>query len=179
MLRYALDYEDELKRADRQSWLKPAMKWYNVGGWNKEIEVSRDDWNVIQMVSVDDDGHVRGYFHVNVFEAQSSLIDLGVVNYGAKCDPVFALDFYRFLCYLFVERGFRRLEWTVVIGNPIEKMYDRFCRKAGGRIIGVRHDAVMLMNREYADEKIYEVFHDDVLTYLNAKKIDYEKLAAS
>ena len=71
------------------------------------------------------------------------------------------------------------MEWTVVIGNPIEKMYDRFCRKAGGRIVGIRRDAVMLMNREYADEKIYEIFRDDVLTYLDAKGIDYEKLAAS
>lgn len=178
MLKYAMDYESELKKVDRENWLNPAMKWYSTGGFNREIEVSREDWNMIQMVSVDEEGHVHGYFHVNVYEAESSLVDLGVVNYGKKCDPMFALDFYRFLCYLFLERGFRRLEWTVVIGNPIEKMYDRFCKKAGGRIVGTRRKAVMLMNREFADEKIYEIFHDDVLAYLNAKGINYEKLAA-
>lgn len=177
MLKYALDYTEELKRVDRQAWLNPDMKWYYNSAWNKEIEVSTDDWNYIQMVSADDDGNVLGYFHVAVDEIPGNLQNLGVINYGNKCNYTFASDFYRFLYYLFIERGFQRLEWSVTIGNPIEKMYDRFCKKVGGNIVGITHKSAVLMNRQLVDEKIYEVFQEGVQAYVDKHGITLEKIA--
>ena len=157
MLAFAMDYEDALRRTDRANWMNPNTKWYYVDGREKEIVIDKDTWNNIQMVSVDSEGNIHGYFAVAVDEMLNRLHSMGVINYSHKCDIAFSKDFYQLLKYLFVDRGFYKLEWTVVIGNPIEKMYDRFCRKAGGNIIGISHDSIMLRDRKPYNEQHYEV----------------------
>ncbi len=164
-----MDYEEALRRTDRVNWMKPNTKWYYQGGWDKEIVIDKDTWNNIQMVSVDDEGNVHGYFCVGVDEMLSRLYNLSVINYGPKCDIVFSKDFYQFLKFLFVDRGFHKLEWTVVIGNPIEKMYDRFCKKAGGNIIGISHDSTILRDRKPYNQKHYEVFDKGVIACLKSR----------
>lgn len=170
MLAFAMDYEDALRKTDRANWMNPNTKWY-YGGWETEIVVDKNTWNNIQMVSVDKEDNVHGYFSVAVDETLNRLASMSVINYGPKCDLVFSKDFYQFLKYLFVDRGFHKLEWTVVIGNPIEKMYDRFCKKAGGNIIGISHDSAMLRDRRPYDQKHYEVFDRGVIAYLESKGI--------
>lgn len=51
--------------------------------------------------------------------------------------------------------------FRVVIGNHIEKMYDKYIEKYGGRIIGVRKDEVRLI-----DGKLYEITKDEYLERL-------------
>lgn len=169
MLKFAIDYAEELKRADRATWRNPKYKWYNTGGYDEEITIENNSWNKIQMVSVNHEEKVIGYFTVDVDRANEDLFRLKVINYVDKCNPIFARDMYEYFYFLFVERGARRMEWGVVIGNPIEKMYDRFCKKVNGNIIGIRHKAVKLMNGQYADTKVYEVFGDDVRAYLQKR----------
>ena len=176
MLAFALDYEDALRRTDRANWMNPNAKWYYVGGWEKEIVIDKDTWDKIQMISVDSEGIIHGYFTVDVNEMLNRLHSMAVINYGSKCDIVFSKDFYQFLKYLFVDKCFHKLEWTVVIGNPIEKMYDRFCKKAGGNIIGISHDSIMLRDRKPYNLKHYEVFSKGVITYLKSKERLYSNL---
>ncbi len=168
MLKFAIEYQEKLIAADIKTWLNPYFKYFN-DAWNEKITVEDNDWNRIQMVSVDKQDNVIGYFKVDVNRAQNNLCGLVVANFASKCNPTFSKDFYHFLSYLFVDRGFHRLEWNVIIGNPIEKMYDKFCKKIGGNIIGVAHDATMLQNHQYADMKYYEVFGDGVKKYLNSQ----------
>ena len=89
MLAFALDYEDALRRTDRANWMNPNAKWYYVGGWEKDIVIDKDTWDKIQMVSVDSEGIIHGYFTVDVNEMLNRLHSMAVINYGPKCDIVF------------------------------------------------------------------------------------------
>jgi hypothetical protein len=170
MLKFALDYAEELKRADRASWRDPKYKWYHLGGFNENIVVDENTWSRYQMVSVDKDNNVIGYLSADVDRSSDYLFRLRAINYTDKCNLVFAKDMYDFFRFVFVERGSRRMEWSVVVGNPIEKMYDKFCRKVNGNIVGICHKSVKLMDGQYADLKTYEVFGDDVRAYLKKKE---------
>ena len=57
----------------------------------------------------------------------------------------------------------RKLEFTVVVGNPIEKTYDKLIKKYGGNIVGVKHKNCKLIDNKYYDEKIYEIFREDYI----------------
>jgi len=49
------------------------------------------------------------------------------------------------------------------MGNPIEKMYDKYINKYGGRIIGINKQSTKLQDGNYYDVKYYEIFRDDYL----------------
>ena len=174
MLDFAIEHREALIKADRRSWLDPDKKWYNLGGWNSDITIDNDDWQKIQMVSVDKDGRIHGYFSVMIDQLVNIAYSMSAINYSKKCDVTFSRDFYGFLYYLFVKRGYSKLEWQVVVGNPIEKMYDRFCKKAGGNIIGVRHKCAILLDRTIVDSKLYEIFREDVMKYIEDNNIAIE-----
>ena len=45
----------------------------------------------------------------------------------------------------------------MIIGNPIEKSYDKMINKYGGRIVGIYKEDVKLIDGEYYDKKLYEI----------------------
>ena len=49
------------------------------------------------------------------------------------------------------------MNFSVVIGNPIEESYDKMIAKYGGRIIGIYKEDVKLTDGEYYDLKTYEI----------------------
>ena len=62
---------------------------------------------------------------------------------------------------IFEKYNFRKLNFAVVIGTPVEKHYDRLIKRYGGRIVGVRKQNCRLIDGKYYDEKLYEIMRDD------------------
>ena len=61
----------------------------------------------------------------------------------------------------------RKMEFSVVVGNPIEETYDKMIAQYGGQITGVKHKHVRLLDGNYYDYKEYEIFRED---YIKAKE---------
>ena len=57
----------------------------------------------------------------------------------------------------------------MVIGNPIEKSYDKMVKKYGGRIIGTYKEDVKLIDGEYYDKKLYEILSSEYFNAINSK----------
>lgn len=165
MLKTALEYEASLIPAMRATWNTPWSKYYFNNSFYQDVEVDRNDWNRIQMVSVDEKQKLHGYLSVNLKQNMGAADQMCVISFNGKSDYVFSADCLDFIRYLFVDRGIERLEWDVVIGNPAEKMYDKLCKKLGGNIIGICHKAAMLTNRQVVDLKLYEAFKEDSIKY--------------
>jgi hypothetical protein len=53
----------------------------------------------------------------------------------------------------------RRIEWRMIGGNPVEKAYDRFCKKHNGNKV-VLHEVTKDQRGKYHDVIIYEVLCD-------------------
>ena len=68
---------------------------------------------------------------------------------------------------IFEKYNFRKLSFYVVVGNPIEKSYDKMCERYGGRIVGVKRKNTRLIDGKYYDEKLYEILKED---YMKAVK---------
>jgi hypothetical protein len=77
-----------------------------------------------------------------------------------KKSNIFALDLMRFFDLLFLERNFNKINFEVVIGNPIEKMYDKFIHEYEGKIVGVKEKDTVLRDGRYYDVKIYEIMRE-------------------
>ena len=61
-----------------------------------------------------------------------------------------------------------KLNFSVVVGNPIEKSYDKLIKRYGGRIVGTREKETTLVDGNLYDVKMYELFRED---YLKSKRV--------
>ena len=157
----AYTYKDKLQEAYNTIIFNDKYKYYNFTNyWTHTIKLSENSWEDIEMVSVDTNDNVRGYFRAGIARDADKVSSLGIMNFYDK-NATFSKDLYQFLTDLFNKYNFRKIEFTVVIGNPAEKMYNRIMKKYGGRIVGIKKLSTKLVDGLYYDVKMYEIFKED------------------
>jgi len=82
---------------------------------------------------------------------------------------IFGADLGRALKDIFEKYNFRKLGFSVVVGNPVEKAYDRIIGRYGGRVVGTHIKQCRLTDGEYYDLKKYEIFRED---YMKNRRIN-------
>ncbi len=80
---------------------------------------------------------------------------------------LFGIDLGQALIDIFDKFKFRKLRFSVIVGNPVEKSYDKMVQKYGGRIVGIYYKEQQLIDGEIYDQKLYEILREN---YLNNKK---------
>lgn len=165
MLDLAAKHETELQVKFADAFMNSQNLFYFGGGYSDKYKASESTWNRHEFVSLKTD-EVIGYLAYSVNRRTNSAFDMCAINFGEK-NLTFSNDFMRFLKDIFEKFKFRKLTFGVYIGNPAEKMYDRYIRKFGGRVVGISKEADMLMDGNFYDYKEYEIFRDD---YLKAVK---------
>lgn len=90
---------------------------------------------------------------------------LGVINFSDN-KIIFGMDLGQTLMDIFEKFKFRKLRFSVIVGNPIEKSYDKMVSKYGGRIVGTYYKEQKLIDGEIYDQKLYEILRED---YMEAK----------
>ena len=101
-----------------------------------------------------------GYIAYNIARADNSAHSLSIMNFSDN-KVAFGMDLGQALKDIFEKYKFRKLNFTVVVGNPIEKSYDKMIKKYGGRIVGTYKSDVKLIDGEYYDKKSYEILADE------------------
>jgi len=161
MLKPAYPYKEKLQQKYNEIIFQNKYMFYNRENyWDYEFKLSESSWNSIEMVSVDTKDNVTGFFRATISRSSDKIASLGVVNFY-DANMVFAKDLKQFIQGLLLKFNFRKIEWTVVIGNPAEKIYDRFIQKYGGSVTGVHKETVRLQDGKYYDMKGYEVFRSE------------------
>jgi hypothetical protein len=125
--------------------------------------------NELAFVSVDSKGQLLGYFCAEVHRAANYIINFQAVNFSKTLHPVFSRDLATFVDDIFCKFNFNKLCISVTIGNPAEKMYDKYVRKYGGRIAAYYTDDCLTVNGEIRDVKIYEIRRGEYLTACKLK----------
>jgi hypothetical protein len=70
---------------------------------------------------------------------------------------------------MFTKFNLHKLDFGVVIGNPVEKTYDNLCRRYGGRILCIEKEETRLQDNKLYDVKRYEIMREDYLKVRNKK----------
>lgn len=161
LLKPAYPYRDKLQQRYNEILFQDKYMFYNCSAyWEYEFKLNQDSWNYIEMVSVDSKDNVIGFFRATIERSADKVSSLGVANFF-DANPVFAKDLKSFILDLLFKFNFRKIEWTVVIGNPAEQIYDRFIAKYGGRDTGIQRKTVRLQDGKYYDMKGYEIFRSE------------------
>lgn len=170
MLERATKYKEELRRLFMDAWRKEKYKYLNCNPYSFMSALTNDEgldntWNRHHFVSTHN-GKVIGYITYGIQRTDNRVFGLEIVNFTDD-SSVFAIDLMRVLRNMFELYKFRKINFLVIIGNPIEKRYDKLVEKYNGRIVGVREKHIKLIDNKYYDVKEYEFFRED---YLKAKE---------
>lgn len=61
MLALAQDYIEELIKKERKTWEDTKYWYYNASSYMQPIEIDKNTWERMQLVSLNDSGEVIGY----------------------------------------------------------------------------------------------------------------------
>lgn len=163
MLFPAIEYETQLIDKFRSTWFKEKYKYYHCGNFFEDLEIHNSTLANHQFVSVRD-GEVIGYIGYGIDRLNGDVVyGLNIANFEDTPSITFSVDLGRALKDIFEKFSFRKLRFSVIVGNPIEKSYDKMCKKYGGNIVGIEKENVRLMDGNYYDEKFYSILRTDYL----------------
>lgn len=165
MLEFAQKHREALETGMLETWGKDRYRFYNAGSWFDKQDICDSTWDHVQYASVSPGGEVTGYLGYRVNRESRYVTGLEIVNFTDR--PEFGFDVLEMVREIFEKYNYRKMEFSVITGNPAEAKYDRLVRKYGGRIVGVYREHVMLFDGRLYDEKLYEVFRKD---YMESRK---------
>lgn len=164
MLKIAYPYKDKLQEAYNKVLHEDFYKFFNNGSyWSYDISVQNDSWKYLEFVSIDSNNNIVGYLRADIQRPENHVLGLAVLNFSNKCNLCFSKDLRQFLINLFEVYNFYKIQFCVTVGNPIEKMYDKYIKKYGGEIVGYFKKDVMLRDGKLYDKKFYEIFKENFI----------------
>lgn len=162
MLDLAIKYENKLKELFANVVFDKKYMFYNGVSYYDAYESSKSTWNMHEFVSIDSSGEVIGYIKYSVARDSLTCGGLSIINFSDN-KVIFGMDVMTCLDEIFTKFQFRKLSYSVYVGNPVEKTYDRLTKLYGGRIVGTRLQECKLMDGNYYDLKLYEISKEDYL----------------
>lgn len=170
MLDLAYKYEDKLRELMMNTWYDEKYMFYHYGEYRRPYELDKEgDWNGREFVSLDRNGEVIGYIGYEINRSTACASGFGAINFSDN-KIIYGADLAQAIDDVFCKFNMNKMEWSVVVGNPIERSYDRWCKKLGGSIVGIKHQHVRCMDGNLYDHKDYELFRDEYLKHRRGEK---------
>ena len=165
MLDSAFKYEEQLRMQLLDTWYDEKYMYYHCSQYHELYQSpspNDGDWNGRRFVSLDKDGNLLGLITYSIDREYEIVSNFGAINFTEN-KVVFGRDLIQVIDDIFCKFNIRKIEFFVIKGNPIERSYDRLIAQYGGKIIGTRRQHCKLMDGNYYDDKLYELFREDYI----------------
>ena len=159
MLVPAILFKDEIHKMFLKYTYSDDMSYYAgyLGNYIPKISEDNDDGSLYQYAIVDND-RLIGYFSYRIRWYDSCAYNFGLFSFDRNSSIV-GYSVYKELKKIIYDYHIHRIEWRMVGGNPVEKHYDRFCKKYNGKKF-ILTDAVKDKYGKYHNDVIYEIIFD-------------------
>lgn len=177
MLDLACRHAQRLQERYHGALFQEKYKWFwNYPDVEYYIPIHNNLGDMLQFVSLNGRGDVIGYFGCRINRDTRSAYDLEMMSFAedSVSDKMeFSHDLYGFLDRLFQQFGVNRMYWSVVVGNPVENLYDRLVTNYGGRIVGTFTKHARLYDGSLCDAKFYEIHKDAIYAGLEKAGVNF------
>lgn len=164
MIDLAINHEEELKKKYQMTWFNEKYKYYYSSYGFSNFTVDDNTYTRHQFVSLNKEGEVLGYIGYCTDRERNIADGLNIINFSED-KITFGMDVGTAIMDIFTKFHFRKLSFYVIVGNPIEKTYDKMVSRYNGRIVGIKKDEVQLFDGKYYDMKLYEILENDFIPW--------------
>lgn len=163
-------YENEIKEKMWELWYNEKYQYYfnSLNRFDYSAETTSGEYIRHSFAVINRANELIGVITYYISLENRIANWFGAINFSDDI-ITFGKAIYKVIENCFLKFGMNVVEWCVVCGNPIERSYDRMCKKYGGTIVGIRHKRVTDMKGILLDEKIYEILRENFLKELKNK----------
>lgn len=163
MLEPAILHKEELDELFKKEIYTEDFFFYSGYGGCHELPVIQPADHQKQYAICETKGNkkkVIGYVAYRVNPTTRDCYNFGLYSFD-KNNILIGIDIKNLMTDLI--QKYHRIEWRCVSGNPVQKYYDIFCDRIGGRRLCL-HDVIKDEEGNYHDEYIYEVINEKEVT---------------
>lgn len=166
-------YEEDIKKKMWQIWYDEKYQYYFGGSWRSDfsLDFKSDGYLKRAFAVLNNNNDLIGYISYSVDTDVQVAQWFGAVNFSQD-KLTFGKALKQTIEDCFLKYGLQVVEWNVICGNPVERSYDRICKKLGGRIVGIRKHRIKDLAGNIHDDKIYEILRSDFIRSINYKGED-------
>ena len=162
MLEPAMLHKEAVLNGLKKHIYDDEMTYYS--GWNgfelPEIPDKFDGWDCRYAILDDNDNSkVIGYFCYTYDMHNRSISNFGLYSFD-KNNSTIGKDVLREMRHIIKDYKPHRIEWRMVGGNPVERHYDKFCKRYNGKKF-IFTDAYRDRYGEYHNDVMYEIIFKD------------------
>lgn len=165
MLKNAKNYEEEIKKALRETWYDPEYQYYHSDSYHSDIDLSDDRLYAFASCIHD---KIIGFISYRIDRGVNGVRQFGAISFD-KGNPVFARDTAQAIDDIFIKYHFNRLEWYCIDGNPIGDYYLKFIKEHGGTVMAVEHECVRTLDGDIRGSIGFEILAKNYIP-VNANK---------
>ena len=159
MLDFANNHKEKLEKLLQIASSDLKYKYYNVSRYGSIIfEIETSTWNKVSFVSLNDKNEVKGFISVSFDNPYRSA---SLTMFNTEDNMNFLFDVKVLIKKLFTIYKVPRIHFSVLIGNPIEYIYDREVLKLGGRMWGISEKSILALDGEICSQKHYEILREN------------------
>ena len=157
-------YEEQIKRKMWEIWYDEKYQYYFGGNWRSDLSLADNNSDYLKraFAVLNNRDELIGYISYSVDNELRIAQWFGAVNFSDD-KLTFGKALRQVIEDCFLKFGMEVVEWCAICGNPIERSYDRMCKRLGGRIVGTRHKRAKDMAGNVHDDKLYEILREDYL----------------
>ena len=158
MLEPAMLHKEAILNGLKKYIYKDEMSYYS--GWNGYTlpEIPNEFDGCDYRFAILDGDKVIGYFCYTYDMHSKCLRNFGLYSFD-RGNSIIGRDIFYEIKRIIKEYQPHRMEWRMVSGNPVEKHYDRFCKRYNGRKF-VLTDVFKDRYGNYHNDVIYEIIFD-------------------
>lgn len=156
MLVPAILFKDKILEEFKKYYYTDGMMYVTGGlsNWLPNIQEETEAGRY-QYAIVDSENKLLGYLDYNIDWYSSCASRFGLISF-VRGNPIVGKDLYKELQKLLYDYKLHRIEWRMIGDNPVERSYDKFCKKYHG-VKHVLRDAIKDKYGKYHDDIIYEI----------------------
>lgn len=158
MLIPAYTKTEELDERMSEIAMDQYYKFYHLAYAELSEKIDETFWQKVQLVSVDKNKKVCGYFRGTWSRPENYITTMIAVNFDRKKPMLFAKDLVNFFKFLLFELKAKKINFATAIKNPATPHYDKLVENLGGYVVGVKRNEYWI-NDEYHDSKMYEIIN--------------------
>lgn len=150
----AITVKDEVEKLFKQQFYTEDMFYYVGGVDSFPLEISQSTDNGRYEWAIMDGDKVVGFIAYVIDWYSQGVYNFGLISFD-KGNPKVGIgikDVIKLLLFYHIHR----IEWKMICGNPVERHYDFWCKKFGGKKIELR-DVTKDYQGNFRNSVIYEV----------------------
>lgn len=172
-------YANELRAWELELKYTEYIKFYTMSPFfinhDQSTNTSVDHDIVSVFKRTDDEGNVKypliGHIFYTVNRNTMACSNFSIINYRQTHHITFTNDVIEVVHDIFTKFNYNKLNFNVVIGNPVERQYDKLIKEMNGRIVGVMDNDVKLFDNKMYDVKFYEITREQYRQSPFCKKV--------